>query len=108
MSIGRTILSLVVALSVAMLPAAGMGAKLAEAPISEAMVDSGDYHAMPCHKAIDDCCSMAACALMCFGFSGISISNFSFRLIPADTASPIASDAFRPQIAGPPRPPPRA
>lgn len=110
MAIGRTILALLVAFSVATLPVAGGAAvsvNSAEASVSDAMSDDCDHHVMPCQKAKDDCGSMAACALKCFGFSVSSISDFIFPLTLADATSSLASNPFRSHIGSPPFPPPR-
>ena len=85
MHLGRTILILLVALSVAMLPATGgaaTSAKPADMSMSSSVEDMSasmdDMHdccphkKLPSEKAIDDCCSsMATCSMNCFAFAGI-------------------------------------
>jgi len=87
MRIARPILAFLIALSVAVLPAAGhVGMHLK----SMDMADMTDMSAMddmaccphksdPANKAIDDCASMAGC-ILCFGFLGPA---------PSDVVSPI-------------------
>jgi hypothetical protein len=109
MGICRTILALLIAISVATLPVAGSAAPIAQAAdmsMSEPMVDC-DHPAMPCHKAMDDCQSMAACALKCFNFSGANFSILSFPFVLTDRMPVFADDPFRPQTSSPPFRPPR-
>jgi hypothetical protein len=105
----RTILALLIGLSVATLPVAGAVAAIAQPAdmsMSESM-DDCDRPVMPCHKAMDDCQSMAACALKCFNFSGTSFSILSFPLVLTDRAPAFADGPFHPQTSSPPFRPPR-
>jgi hypothetical protein len=109
MSICRTILALLIAVSVATLPIAGGAASIAQTDnmsMSEPMVDC-DHPVMPCHKAMDDCRSMAACALKCFNFSGTSFSILSFPVALNERMPAFADGPFRPQTSSPPFRPPR-
>jgi len=112
MSNGRTILALLVALSVALLPAAsGAGVSVkspAPAGMSamEDMPDCCPQKADPCEKAMDNCGTMATCALKCFSFVGTSSivvfpSTFASMTIPS-AANPLSS-----QTGSPPFRPPR-
>jgi len=115
MSIGRTILTLLIALSVAMLPAvAGSNIALKLTDMTE-MADMADMAAMDdmdcCpHKAkpCDDCSSMATCQLACFGFSATASSNVIFPRVTASLSPLSGANAFRSQIGSPPFRPPRA
>jgi hypothetical protein len=113
MSIARTIVTLLIALSVAILPAAasaGMSVKSLEAAgisTTEDMPDCCPHKANPCEKAMDNCGSMATCALKCFSFVGTS----SIIVFPSTFAKMTASFAANPlssQAGTPPFRPPRA
>jgi hypothetical protein len=113
MSIGRTILALLIALSVAMLPAvagAGISVKSADMNVMSAMEDMPDccpHKANPCDRAMDGCTSMAACALKCFSFAGTSFSNIVFPSSSAKMPASIATNPFSSQTGSPPFRPPR-
>jgi hypothetical protein len=106
--IARTILALLIAASVAMLPAAaGAGPKVkstetAEMSVSEPMDDCCPH---PCDKAVDDCLSMAAC--VCFGFATASFSQLVYPSAPASVMPAFASGVFHSQTGHPPFRPPR-
>ena len=106
MAVARTFLALLVALSVAILPAAGGAAvvqKTVDASISEPMHDCCPGHD---DKAMD-CASMAACALKCFSFSGGSVTELLFPLKLASQKPPRVRDAGPSQAGTPPFRPPR-
>jgi hypothetical protein len=115
MMIARTILAVVIALSVAILPAAS-GAALtfkpmdmspAEMSVSEPMSDCCDHDSAPCHKPKGDCASMAACALKCFNFTGLEFSGIAFPII-SNSAMPAVAESTVPLAAAiPPFRPPR-
>ena len=111
MSIGRTILALLIALSVAMMPAAGTTGVSSKSPaptdvsMMDEMHDCCPHKANPC--AMDDCGSMATCALKCFSFSGASSSTIIFPLTFAKLATPFDGDPFSSQTGTPPFRPPR-
>jgi hypothetical protein len=113
MSIGRTITALLIALAVAMLPAgggAGLSVKSPEAAgmsIAEDMPDCCPHKADPCEKAMDDCASMATCALKCFSFVGTS-AVIIFPSVLATVTASFTPDRFSSQAGGPPFRPPRA
>jgi hypothetical protein len=108
----RALLVALIALSVAMLPAAGGGAlkakstEMTEMSASEPM-DCCPPAANPCDKAMDDCGCMATCALKCFSFAATSFSNIEFPMILASLSQSFASNPFHPQAASPPFRPPR-
>jgi len=112
MRIGRTILALLIALSVAMLPAAA-GARPSVKPTDltamSAMedMDCCPHKANPCDKGMDDCASMAACALKCFSFATPSFSSIVFSSASAKMPASIASNPFASQTGSPPFRPPR-
>jgi hypothetical protein len=111
MDVGRTILAFVIALSVAMLPAAaGMGVALKSAGMSDMSVMGDDCcppEANPCDMAANGCTTMATCALKCFSF----VSNVSSPLVYPRTVANVVplfeSGHFRSQVGSPPFRPPR-
>jgi hypothetical protein len=111
MGIGRTILALVIALSVAMLPAAGgAGVKSPESvdmSMMEDMTDCCPHKANPCEKAMDDCAAMATCVLKCFNFAGTLSSIIVFPSACAKMATFFANNPFSSQTGSPPFRPPR-
>ena len=110
MSNGRTILALLIALSVALLPAAGGAGVGSPAPAGmsamEDMPDCCPQKADPCEKAMDNCGTMATCALKCFSFVGTS-SIVVFPSTFASMAIPLAANPFASQPGSPPFRPPR-
>src|SRR5260221_14019775 len=72
----RTILAILIAASVAMLPmGGGFGFKLKSQDATEISAVEPTHEccppaANPCDKTMDDCASMAACTTKCFGYSG--------------------------------------
>jgi uncharacterized protein involved in copper resistance len=121
MRIGRAILALLIALSVAMLPA-GAGVTQSPEPADMSATDMSatdmsatdmsdmdccPHKASPCDKAID-CCTMAACALKCFNFAGTSSSTIVFPSSFANLAIPFGGGPPPSQTGSPPFRPPRA
>ena len=120
MHLGRTILILLIALSVAMLPATGgaaTSAKPADMSMSSSvehmsasmddMHDCCPHKKLPSEKAIDDCCSsMATCSMNCFGFAGIS-SLIVFPLLLGSVPVRLVSNPLHSQTGSPPFRPPR-
>ena len=112
MSIGRTILALLIALSVALLPAAAGAGVSVKSPAQADMSAMEDMHdccpkANPCDKAMDDCGTMATCALKCFSFAATSSSNIVFPAIFAKLTLSFAANPFSSQMGSPPFRPPR-
>jgi hypothetical protein len=111
MNLGRTILALLIALSVAMLPAvgaAGLGVKPADMVDMSAMedMDCCPPDANPC-KDMDKCASMAACALKCFSASQPSFSAIIFPSQLASLTPSLGTDPFHSRTSSPPFRPPR-
>ena len=114
MGIGRTILAVLIALSVATLPAAGGAGVSAKSPepadmsMMEDMTDCCPHKANPCEKAMDDCAAMATCVLKCFSFAGTSSSTIVFPSTSAKMTASFATNSFSSQTGSPPFRPPRA
>jgi hypothetical protein len=114
MHLGRTILILLVALSVAMLPATGGAAVSVKSADMSGMSSSMDdmdgccpHKKLPAEKTIGDCCSsMATCPMNCFGFAGTS-SLIVFPLLLGSLPMFVASNPLRSQTGSPPFRPPR-
>jgi hypothetical protein len=113
MCIGRTILALLIALSVAFLPAAGVAGGSVKSPESADMSAMEDMHdccppqANPCDKAMDCCGTMAGCALKCFSFAATASSIIVFPSISATMTASLVSHSFPSQMGSPPFRPPR-
>jgi len=120
MIIARTILALLIAVSLAVLPAAGHAGVMVKAGGASAMdhVATHDMSAMddmdccphkthPAHKAIDDCASMAGCVL-CFGFLRPTPYEIVSPVVITSTMVAFATDPIDSQPAHPPFRPPRA
>jgi hypothetical protein len=111
MAFARTILGILIALSVVMLPAAGAAAlKLksqdaTETSASEPILDCCPVKPKPCDK--DDCGSMATCAIKCFKYFADISSSFAHPFTLADVMPPLKSIGFNSQIRSPPFRPPR-
>jgi hypothetical protein len=112
----RTILTLLIAASVALLPiAAGamVGANHSDAVIaasSAPMPDCCDHDAAPCdqpHKSMGDCASMAACALKCFNFTATIVLGVSLPEPIAASVPRLAGQRPDSQLGIPPFRPPR-
>jgi hypothetical protein len=110
MSIIRTFFAVLIALSVAALPAVGGGAFAS--PSQDAAMASMDdcphHQRAPSDKAMDDCCAMAACALKCFNFSGFAVSDLVYPSRVATIEPPLVSEALRSHTGSPPFRPPRS
>src|SRR5262249_49271391 len=119
MHLGRTILTVVVALSIAMLPsgrgiaAAVKSADMPHMPAMSGMSSSMDDmdgcpHKKPSsEKAIDDCCaSMATCPMTCFGVAGTS-SLIVFPSLLGGVPLALAGNPLHAQTGSPPFRPPR-
>ena len=127
MRVGRTILALLVALSVAMLPAAaGAGLRssasedmsatdmpsdmsatdMAAMDMSAMEGDCCPHKANPCDKA-DDCRTMATCVLKCFTFAGTAWSTITFPSSFAKLAVPCGGGPLPSHTGTPPFRPPR-
>ena len=113
MRLGRTIVALLVALTVAVLPlAGGPAAALDSVEFSavEPMHNCCD-HGSPCDetsKAVIDCASMAACAVKCFSYAGTVLPNAVVVRLGSSLDPVRDSDLVASQIGNPPFRPPRA
>jgi len=109
--IGRTILALLICVSVAMLPVAGGIAAPADASsISEVVIsahDCCDHDGMPVDNVIKDCQAAAGCASKCFSVCGVVFSSAIIHP-PVTGAEPFfVTKNFRSQTGIPPFRPPR-
>ena len=120
MYVARTIMAFVMALSLAMLPAAGLvpvGAKSSEAaatfeaPVSAEMAavtdDCCPDHAKPCEQGSDRCASMASCAHQSFSISNVAVSQFVYPLVPGGRLFALVEPAIPLQTGSAPFRPPR-
>ena|SRR6266498_1567732 len=115
MTIARTILALVIALSVAILPAAGGFAVAGHSAMSSVapctdhgMSHSPGHHGSPSDKATTDCGAMAACGIHCFGIYGPVSSSPTLAVLAAAIEPSFSTDSFLPHVGHPPFRPPRA
>src|SRR5262249_3646995 len=108
MHLGRKILILWLAFSVAVLPTmAAVAAKSADMPQMSSSMDDMDCCPHKNPQAIDGCCSsMATCPMNCFGFAGMS-SLIIFPLLTDDLPFAAASNPLHSQTGNPPFRPPR-
>src|SRR5215467_9571592 len=121
MVFARTILAFLIALSVALLPAAGtaafkskphdMTAMSAQESMDDSMGESMDDccpHALvPCDKDGGQCSSMAACTINCLSFSGGTSSPFIYPVTLAALQPPFEGSVLLSQTGSPPFRPPR-
>jgi hypothetical protein len=118
MSIGRIILALLVAISVAMLPIAGSASMAAKSSqmhgisAAQSMSSSEDMSDCPHHakhrgKSTCDRDCMASCALSFFGIAGMGSVAVAFPPLFASMVPPLASDPHRSRPGNPPFRPPR-
>ena len=112
MIIGRTILALLIALSVAVLPTdrgAAVSVKLVDMSHMSSMEHMHDCcpdKKLPSRKTIDDCCSSMACPMNCFSFVGAS-SSIVYPLLLGSVTMSLVSDPVNSQKGSPPFRPPR-
>jgi hypothetical protein len=120
MNFARTILALLTAVSLALLPAAGHAGVAVKSTDMSAMSDMAAMDEMaamddmaccphkshPADKAMDDCASMVGC-ILCFGFSGPVFSDIVFPPLLTSVAIAFASTPFHSQTGSPPFRPPR-
>ncbi len=116
MSAGRIMIAIIVAVSVAILPVAGVAAsdvKSADMSVTHDMSAAHDMsdccppQTAPCDKAIDDCGCMAVCAGNCFSILGTAFSNLVFPIALAETMPSLASQTSGLQTSNLPFRPPR-
>ena len=114
MRIAKTILVILIGVSVALLPA---GRFAASAPstttVASVTIPDCNHHkqapADRTQKSDSDCISIAACVLHCFSFAGVVASIIAFLPLDGITLQPLrASDRLSPQLGSLPFRPPRA
>ena len=107
MHVARTISALLIALSVAILPATlvpNVGHTTEMAAVAE---DCCPPTTDPCSRTMHDCTLMAACVLKCFGFSAASTSVIAFSPIVASLVTGFETGSFHAQTGNTPFRPPR-
>jgi hypothetical protein len=112
MRIGRTILTLLVALSLAMAPVAGAFAMQKDAmtasnEVAASAHDCCDSEGMPADHVMKDCQASAGCATKCFNVYGDAFSSATIVPSIGGTEAPFVSKPFYSQTASPPFRPPR-
>ena len=113
MRVARTIMVLLLALAVAVLPAVSgiaLAAKSIETTFSVAVPDCAHHHGSPADhssKAMDDCTSMAGCAAKCFNYIGNVVYRPAFVPVGATVQPLEASKVVTSEIGNPPFRPPR-
>jgi hypothetical protein len=112
MRIGRTILTFLVALSLAMAPVAGAFALQTGEPTASNEVvasahDCCDDEGMPADHVMKECQASAGCTAKCFSFYALEFSSVTFPSLIGGTKSYFASNALCSQAASPPFRPPR-
>src|SRR5215831_10427447 len=111
MNVGRTILALLIALSVAMLPTVASANIAVTSTDMTEMAEMAAMEDMDCcpHKAkpCDHCSSMATCQLTHFSFFATSASDIIFPSVAASLSPLSGANAFHPQEGNPPFRPPR-
>jgi hypothetical protein len=114
----RVVLSMLMAIAIAVLPAIGGAVSVVKAVESAttAMAASDDcceQGGMPGdpkdhHGAMDDCASLAACAAKCFNYAGVSAGEVTYVEIAVATLTVAPSPALVSFTDPPPFPPPRS
>ena len=113
--IGKAILAMVIALSVAVMPAAAgfaTGGKATEQAVSVTVPDCEHHNDQPnntTQKSTDGCDSMAGCALKCFTTAVVSFSSLAFSSSPSVALEPVRMESkVTSRMGNPPFRPPRA
>jgi hypothetical protein len=112
MRIGRTILTFLVALSLAMAPVAGAFALQKGEPTASNEVvasphDCCDDEGMPADHVMKECQASAGCTAKCFSFYAVEFSSATLPSPIGGTKSYFASGPFCSQTGSPPFRPPR-
>jgi hypothetical protein len=111
MRIGRTILTFLVALSLAMAPGAGAFAMQKDEITASSVVASAhdccDDEGMPADHLMKDCQASAGCATKCFNVYGELFSSATIVPPIGGTEAPFVSKPFYSQTTRPPFRPPR-
>jgi len=111
MSLVRTLAALLIALSVALLPASlGAGRALASAgsAMTMAMDDCCPTPDEPCDKNVNDCAFMAACVLKSFNFAVQEVAGTVLPLFQTLALALAASTDLPSHSGSPPLHPPRS
>jgi hypothetical protein len=108
----RTILALLIALSVALLPGVGGTAFASNAAntTAESVMEDMDCcppKANPCDGAMDGCTSMATCALKCFSFTGGFSLALTYPIAVLGEMPLLRTGTLHSQTSSPPFRPPR-
>jgi hypothetical protein len=112
MGFARTILAILIAISVVVLPAAGgvSIAKSAPQTAPSTVSDECDHHASsPADgsKAMDDCTCMGLCAAKCFSYAGVALPYAVLTPTRSKLEPVVADHLVVSQIGSPPFRPPR-
>ena len=118
MPLGRAIVAVILAIAVAMLPATGgaafaaqIDAGLGRGATTELMVVTTTDQASPCDhgsSAVDDCGSLAVCALECFTYAGLRLPSLQVPFSAACAPPGRTTDIVASRDGAPPFRPPRA
>ncbi len=106
MAIGRTLLAVAIALSVAWFPVAGA---VAATPVEMSVSDGGccPDPVQLCDMAKDGCMSMPACSVFSSALSEPSVVDDAFAAVATDLAPLPAGKALPSRTSGPPLRPPQ-
>ena len=107
MTVVRVFLAALVAISVAVVPAAGIPA-VSTKPVEMSMPDNADMPCCPCCNEQDHSKSSGACALKCLNFVGVVLPAMAVTqpyLVVAARPS-FMNDALHEYVIGPPTHPP--
>ena len=112
MRIGRVILVVLMAVSLATLPMAGAFAVPDDEPMASEVVvasahDCCDHESMPADHMMKECQASAGCAAKCFNFYAVTFSGVAIPSLIGGTESRFVSNPFYSQTASPPYRPPR-
>lgn len=110
MAIARPLVALLIALSVALLPAtlgAGRALASAEPAMAASMDDCCPDAGEPCSRTADTCPFMAACALKSFSFAGHNVAGEKLPLVQTLAFAPVVSARLPSHLRSPPLHPPR-
>lgn len=110
MSLVRTLVACVIALSVALLPAtlgASRVAAATDAAMSMTMDDCCPSSGEPCDKSVNDCAFMAACVLKSFNFAVQESAGAKLPLVQTSVLTPAISADLSSHSGSPPLHPPR-
>jgi hypothetical protein len=110
MAFARSLIALLIAVAVALLPAtlgSGRAVASADAAMSATMEDCCPDAGAPCNQTADTCPFMAACALKNFSFAGHNTAGGKRPLVRASVFAPDVSARLPSHLRSPPLQPPR-